>query len=160
VVRPPRPAAAAAPRTTRRHAGGPRRARKRPRRIRPPAVAGVVALLVLAVGVAFVLLRGNGGGSRDGAVAAPVSADPATAVVGSCVKGNSDNDLVVVACDQPGATDRVVAKVAGTRALFDADKDAELPFCSSAPETESAYYTGPDTGAGAILCLVPLTPNR
>lgn len=122
-------------------------------------IVSVLSVLAVIAVLAVVKLGFAGGGTAtENGTGAPATAaagrDPDTAAVGNCVRGGSADDLAVVGCTDPAATYRVVAKVDGTRAAFDADDD--LTFCKSAPEADSAFFDGPATGKGYILCLAPV----
>lgn len=107
-------------------------ATKRRRRV----VLGVVAaVVVVVIGVAGWFM------SRD---------DPDNAKVGSCITGQTINDLKVVDCAADAAEYKVVKRL-DSQARTEFQKSSEQ-MCESAPSTTKALWIGKGL-VGFVLCL-------
>jgi hypothetical protein len=95
-------------------------------------------LVLVIVALVGVLARHN---SLDGAK------------VGSCVRGQSGDDLKVVDCAQSHDW-TVIGRMEGrTEAQFNAD--ADLAICHSAAGTQAQFWRGGRGQTGYVLCLGP-----
>lgn len=76
---------------------------------------------------------------------------PSSAKVGDCMKGQSENDLKIVACTDPAAVWVVLGRVADkTEAQLNDPNDDS---CAAYPTTEAGYWEGEKGKKGFILCL-------